>query len=111
MGCLFEILFEIFGTIIIEGTIELVFYCYIKLIQLIVPKKTISEKNKAVIKNTVITVTVILMLSLFIGLLCLIQSNPVIKNVGKYMTYIPLIIIAVQLIMGITVNIVKHFRK
>lgn len=111
MGCLFEILFEIFGTIIIEGTIELVFYCYIKLIQLIVPKKTISEKNKAVIKNTVITVTVILMLSLFIGLLCLIQSNPVIKNVGKYMTYIPLIIIVFQITFGIVIKVINHFQK
>ena len=50
MGCLFELFFEI----VVEGIFELIVYCYIKLMTLIVPNnKMITERSKKIIKNTV----------------------------------------------------------
>ena len=107
MGCLFELFFEI----IFEGIIELIGYCYIKLMQLIVPNKTVSEKTRGIIKYTVTTIAALLGIVLIIGLILLIQDDPVIKNVGKYMTYIPLTIIALQILLGIFGRILSHLKK
>lgn len=107
MGCLLELFFEI----IFECFIEAVFCCYIKLMQLIVPQKNVSPKAREAVKNTVIAVAVVLMITLIIGFIFLMQSKPTIKAVGRYMTFIPLIIIAVQIVLGITVKIVSRLKK
>lgn len=54
MGCLLELFFEIF----VEGIFELIGYCYIKLMQLIVPNKKVSEKTKRTIRNIATTFAV-----------------------------------------------------
>lgn len=107
MGCLLELILEVF----FEGMVELIGYCYIKLMQLIVPDKIISEKTKKTIKNVVTTFAVLLALALIIGVLFLIQDDPVIKNIGKYLTYIPLGIIALQVSVGILVMIIGRLKS
>ena len=107
MGCLFELFFEIF----VEGMIELIGHCYIKLMQLIVPNKTVSEKTKRTIKNIATTFAALLAVVLIIGFVLLIQEDPFIKNIGKYMTYIPLAMMALQVILGILVKIAGRFKK
>ena len=82
MGCLLELFFEIF----FEGIFELIVYCYIKLMT-------------------------ILGIVLVIGLIFLIQDDPFIKNIGKYMTYIPLAIIALQAALGIITKAMIYFKR
>ncbi len=106
MDFLFELFFEIFG----EGILELIGHCYIKLMQLIVPNKTVSEKAKRVIKNTATTIAVLLGIVLIVGLIFLVQDDPSIKVIGKYMTYIPLTIIVLQMVFGIIIKIVSHYK-
>ena len=107
MGCLLELFFEIF----VEGIFELIVHCYIKLMQLIVPDKTVSEETKKTIRNIATTFAALLAIVLIIGFILLIQDDPLIKNIGKYMTYIPLGIMALQVLIGILVKIVGHFKK
>lgn len=107
MGCLLELFFEIF----VEGIFELIGYCYIKLMTLIIPDKTITDRTKKRIKNVVTTVAAVLGIILVIGLVFLIQDDPFIKNIGKYMTYIPLAIIALQVVLGIIMKTISHFRR
>lgn len=107
MGCLFELFFDIF----LEGVFTLFGYCYIKLMQLIVPNKTISERTKSIIKNTVAIIAGILGIILIIGLIFMGRNNPSMNRIGKYMTYIPLALIVVQIVLGIIVRIIDHFKK
>lgn len=107
MGCLFELIFEIF----IEGIFELIGFCYIRLMQLVVPDKTVSEKAKRVIKSIAATIAVLLGVVLIIGLILLEQDDPFIKAIGKYMTYIPLTLMVLQITVGIAVKIVDHYKK
>ena len=107
MGCLLELFFEIF----VEGIFELIGHCYIKLMQLIVPDKTVSEETKKTIKNIATTFAALLAVVLIIGFILLIQEDPFINNIGKYLTYIPLAIMALQVLVGILVKIFGHFKK
>ena len=107
MGCLLELFFEIF----VEGIFELIGYCYIKLMQLIVPDKKVSEKTKKTIRNIATTFAVLLAVVLIIGFILLVQEDLFVKNIGKYMTYIPLSIMVLQILLGIIVKIVDRFKK
>ena len=107
MGCLLELFFEIF----VEGIFELIAYCYIKLMQLIVPDKKVSEKTKKTIRNIATTFAVLLAVVLIIGFILLVQEDLFVKNIGKYMTYIPLSIMVLQILLGIIVKIVDRFKK
>lgn len=107
MGCLLELVLEIF----VEGIFELIGYCYLKLMQLIVPDKTLSEKTKESIKKAVKVFAALLAITLIIGVILFVQEDPLIHNVGKYMTYIPLAVMALQIVLGIIVQIVNRFKK
>lgn len=107
MGCLLELFFEIF----VEGIFELIGYCYIKLMQLIVPDKKVSEKTKKTIRNIATTFSVLIAVVLIIGFILLVQEDLFVKNIGKYMTYIPLSIMVLQILLGIIVKIVDRFKK
>lgn len=107
MGCLVELFFEIF----VEVTVELIGYCYIKLMCLIVPNKIVSAHTKRIIKNIVITVAALLGVILIIGLIFLIQEDLFVKKIGKYMTYIPLSIMVLQIVLGVIVKIFNRFKK
>ena len=83
MGCLLELFFEIFA----EGLVELIGYCYIKLMQLIVPNKAGSVKAKRIIKGMATVIAAFLIVVLPVGLVLLAQDDHLIKTIGKYMTY------------------------
>ena len=107
MGCLIELFFEIF----VQGIIELFGYCYIKLMQLIVPNKTASEKVKWIIKVIATTIAALLVVFLIIGLVLLVQDDPFVKTIGGYMTYISLAMMVLQIAVGIVLKIINHFKK
>ena len=107
MGCLLELFFEIFA----EGLVELIGYCYIKLMQLIVPNKAGSVKAKRIIKGMATVIAALLIVVLPVGLVLLAQDDHLIKTIGKYMTYIPLAMIVLQITAGIVFKIVSHCKK
>lgn len=107
MGCLLELFFEIF----VEGIFELIGFCYIKLMQLIVPAKTVSDKTRKTIKNLATMFAALLVVGLIIGLALLVQEDSFIKNIGKHMTYITLAIMALQVLLGVLVKIIGYFKK
>ncbi|MBQ9802092.1 MAG: hypothetical protein IJW51_03380 [Clostridia bacterium] len=103
MGCLLEIFFEIF----ITGILEVTTAVYFKLATVFVPDKTHSEKAKDTVKNIVITASVLLLLVLVFGIIFLLPPYPTLHLIGKYMTFIPLSIIGIQVLLGIIVTVVK----
>ena len=107
MGCVLEFLFEI----TVEGMFELIGYIYIKLMQLIVPNKTVSDETKEHLKKVVTTVAVLLAIVLILGLIFLVQEDVLLKTIGKYMTYIPLAIIVLQVLLGIVLKAVDSCKK
>ena len=107
MGCLLELIFEI----TVEGLLELIGFCYIKLMQLIVPHKTVSEKAKRIIKIIVTTFAALVGVVLIVGLILFVQDDPSLKSIGKYMTYASLAIMVLQVVSGIVVKVVGHFKK
>ena len=107
MGCLMEFFLEVF----VEGIFELAFYCYLKLMQLIVPEKSISEKSKRVIKNTIKVIACLLFLTVLVGLVFLTETHTVLHTVGQYMTFIPLGIIALEIVLGIVFKIISHRKN
>ena len=107
MGCLAELFFEIFA----EALFELIGYCYIKLMQLVVPDKTVSEIAKKRIKNTATAIAALLAVVLIIGFILFVQDDPLIKSIGKYMTFISLAIMVLQVLAGIVIKIVTHIKK
>ena len=107
MGCLLELIFTIF----IEGIFELINHCFIKLMQWIVPDKIVSEKTTKTLRNFATTIAVLSALALIIGGILTIQEDPSIKNIGERMTYIPLQIIVLQILLGIVMRIIGRFKK
>jgi hypothetical protein len=107
MGCLLELIFQI----LLEGFMELVLYGYLKLVTLFLPEHTVSAKLEQRIKATLMTVFLLLFAVMFIGVCLLLDETPAVATVGVYMTYIPLGIIGAQVVLGILVRIIRHFRK
>jgi hypothetical protein len=110
MGCLFEIFIEIF----IEGILNLLMFIYLKLAHMLVPNKKISEKTETKVRNIITIVSLLLVLSLFIGLTFLLPDDAALNAIGKYMTFIPLSIIGLQVVLSIVVmvaKLVKRYKK
>ncbi|MBQ7089022.1 MAG: hypothetical protein IJN04_05195 [Clostridia bacterium] len=107
MGCVLELLFEI----TVEGMLELIGHIYIKLMQLIVPNKTVSDKTKKYLKKVVTKVSALLAIVLIIGLIFLVQEDALLKTIGQCMTYIPLSIIVLQVLLGIVLKVIDFCKK
>ncbi len=107
MGCLLEFLLEV----LVEGLLELIGYCYIQLMQLIVPHKSVSEKMQNRIRNIVKIVAAILAIVLIISGIIWLAGDGYVERVGKILTLGMLGIIAAQIILGIVMRIVGHFKK
>ena len=107
MGCLIELFLEI----VVEVLFELIAVSYIKLMQLIVPNKSFTKRKKKIIKNTVTTIFSLLGVVLIIGVVFLVQKDTLFKTIGAYMTYIPLAIITLQILLGILVLAFSRLKK
>ena len=107
MGCLFEIFIEIF----IEGILNLVMFIYLKLAHILVPNKKIPKKTETKVRNIITIVSVLLVLSLFIGLIFLLTDDAAFNAIGKYMTFIPLSIIGLEVVLSIVVMIAKLVKR
>lgn len=102
MGCLLEFITEI----VAEGVIEFFAYCYLQMMQLIVP-----DKAKKITKIIATTMAAVLFVALIVGLGFFVQEDPAASNIGKYVLAVSLSVIVLQVLLGIIVRIVGRFRK
>jgi hypothetical protein len=108
MGFLFELLLEI----TVEATIELIVTCYLKLMQLILPGKTISDRAYGIVRNVVTVIAIVLLLGLLAGLvMILVPDAPLVNLIGKYIFFISLGISAFQIFLGILVRMIRKFQR
>lgn len=75
--------------------------------QLIVPEKVLSQGFRIALKIIVGIFTIILFLSMFLGIFALISDDEYANYIGKLMVFIPLGISAVQIILGIVFRCTK----
>ncbi len=73
---------------------------------LIVPDRTITEQTRVKMKKIVKACSAVLLIMMIVGLVLLLSGEALIETVGKYMFYIPLAVIVVQIILGIIVKII-----
>lgn len=107
MGCLIEFILQLF----IEGTVGLFMSVYLKLSSSLIPNSVQSKKVETKIKNTITTISAFEVLFLFLGILFLLPDDLTFNIIGKFMTFIPLSIITLQLIIGIIFTILKNKSK
>ena len=96
IGFLFEFIFDS----IIEG--------YFALMQWIIPKKSISDRTRVVLKIFVYIFTALLFAIMFFGIFAIISDDEYTKSIGRYMLYIPLAISLVQIVFGVIIRIVSR---
>ena len=90
---------------------NLVMFIYLKLAHMLVPNKKIPKKTETKVRNIITIVSVLLVLSLFIGLIFLLPGDAALNAIGKYMTFIPLSIIGLQIVLSIVVMIAKLVKR
>ena len=100
MGCIIEFILELF----IEGVI----YAYISLMTLIVPEKKLSQKVKKRVRTVVVIISSLLLVSLVLGIVFIIEG---LRPLGDWLTFCPLYLIALQVVIGIVFRIVSKHRS
>lgn len=98
MGCLlfpFELLFD--------GAIE----GWLYLMQWIVPEKGLSRGLCIGLKILVGIFTIVLLISMILGIFALISEDEYVNYIGKFMVFIPLGISVVQIVFGIIFRFVS----
>ena len=102
MGCLFFPL-ELFGDAIIEG--------WFFLMEWIIPERYLSRTIRTVLRILVWVFSALVLFIMLLGVFALISDDIYVRQIGKYMLFIPLGISAVQIIFGIIVRIVSKREK
>jgi len=102
MGCLFFPL-ELLVDAIIEG--------WFFLMEWIIPERYLSRTFRTVLRILVWVFSALLLFVMLLGVFALISNDIYVKQIGKYMFFIPLGISAVQIIFGIIVRIVSKRKK
>ena len=102
MGCLFFPL-ELLGDAIIEG--------WFFLMEWIIPERYFSRTFRTVLRILVWVFSAFLLFVMLLGVFALISDDIYVRQIGKYMLFIPLGISVVQIIFGIIVRIVSKRKK
>lgn len=105
MECLFEFFVEVIGEFVIEG----IMYLYMWMMNLIIPGKMMSPKTEKRIRRIVTCYAAILIIALIVGAVILAATDLVI--LGRYLTFIPLSLIALQFVLGIAFRIFLRAKK
>ena len=102
MGCLFFPL-DLLVYAIIEG--------WFFLMEWIIPERYLSRTFRTVLRILVWVFSALLLFVMILGVFALISDDIYVRQIGKYMLFIPLGISAVQIIFGIIVRIVAKRKK
>ena len=106
MGCFFEIVLEM----LIEGILYVVMSVYQKIAHVLVPNQEISQKTKHKIRDVLTIISVFLTLILFLGVIFLLPGDSKINMVGRYMTFVPLSILGLQVILSVIIIVVRAVK-
>ena len=102
MGCLFFPL-ELLVEAIIEG--------WFFLMERIIPERYLSRTLRTVLRIFVWVFSAFLLFVMLLGVFAITSNDIYVKQIGKYMFFIPLGISAVQIFFGIIVCIVSKRKK
>ena len=102
MGCLFFPL-ELLVEAIVEG--------WFFLMEWIILERYLSRTFRTVLRILVWVFSALLLFIMLLGVFALISDDIYVRQIGKYMLFIPLGISAVQIIFGIIVRIVSKRKK
>ena len=102
MGCLFFPL-ELLVEAIVEG--------WFFLMEWIIPERYLSRTFRTILRILVWVFSALLLFIMLLGVFALISDDIYVRQIGKYMLFIPLGISAVQIIFGIIVRIVSKRKK
>ena len=102
MGCLFFPL-DLLVDAIIEG--------WFFLMEWIIPERYLSRTIRTVLRILIWVFSALLLFIMLLGVFALISDDIYVRQIGKYMLFIPLGISAVQIIFGIIVRIVSKRKK
>ena len=106
-----ELLFEILFEVVLEGAIELAVYIYTKISLAFFPDRTTSPKVKEKLKKVFTVIFAFCGLSILFGGVMMIGDEPPFSTVGKFMVFVPLSILAIQMLLSIVFAIKKAIRK
>ena len=98
MEFIFDILVEAFFEFFGEG--------FISLCSAFVPQKVISEKEKKIIGYVCLTVSLILFIALFAGIIILVETKG-----QSFWGWLLICLNIIYLLAGITLKIVSHTKK
>lgn len=107
MGCLFDFIFELVFTVIIEAILAI----YTALMMLIVPEHKFDKKLRKKIRNGVAIFAVLLLVCAFVGFILYMKPPSVLKTVGAYMFFISIGFMGVTMTAGIIYRIVKAIKN
>ena len=102
MDCLFFPL-ELLVDAIIEG--------WFFLMEWIIPEQYLSRTFRTVLRILVWVFSALLLFIMLLGVFALISDDIYVRQIGKYMLFIPLGISTVQIVFGIIVRIVSKRKK
>lgn len=103
MGCLIEFIVEIVFGSMIEG--------YFYLMTLIAPERSPNQKTRNAIMVFATAIAGILFVVLFIGIFISLSDDAYTKMIGRYMVFIPLAIILIQILLGIILRLIVKRKK
>lgn len=103
MGCCLFGLIELIFDAIIEG--------YLALMSLFLPEEKLSKASGCLLDIAVKAFAMILLIIMGVGVVFGFLDDPELRNIGRYMIFVPLAIIAVQIVFGIVMRIVTRRKK
>lgn len=92
-----------------ELLLDLLMDCWFSLMQWIVPDRALGKTARRVLKLLVGAFSCVLLFSMIIGIFALISASvsqdPFVRKLGMYFVFVPLVISAVQILLGILVRL------
>ena len=107
MGCLVEVLGELFVEIVLGG----LFYIYSGLMSIAVPHRRLSSAAEKCIRNIIKIVAAVFVLALVIGCSLLFADSPTVFLAGKIIVIIIASVTALQILLGVAVVISKKKKN
>ncbi len=102
MGCIIEFFLEFVFETLFEG--------YIALMSLILPKHNVSKWGQILLKIILFVFAVLLLFALIIGIVMMFEEDVAVKNSGRKLTTVLLIIMAIQIGLGIIMRVITRKR-
>jgi hypothetical protein len=94
---------------LIELMIDMIIDMWFYAMERIVPEKTLSKGTRIVLKLIVSVFSLLLFMTMVLGIFAVISDDPSTRQAGRCMIFIPLGISAVQILLGIAVR--KKVKK